>query len=531
MGALMCTIHHCMAFMDVRISPLQKTTRTMLRLRRSGRTASWGWFKTLNCRGVRRWASYGERTLTQWHAITWFQLRRRGKWWKIDENCAWILRTTTTLASLCSLGSPRPWEAFLKSRSGHDAFLRCQMSLRCAAAAGDFQCRLQWHFGGHRWGARLGDEIIQWIQWYLLIHTHTYRYTTYLYIFWNVIWRVLNMIYEELYCKLWYEECDKCCRIWRHTARARFRSPTRKAMGIMNIWWFWLNKSWMSLRDAFGHVMFWVTWSLKPLLQAACRSTKSSECSRMPRPIRQGTSVTSVAVVRAFFCAIFKTMWVMWVHLPLFAPFWSCDVRMKMIWPEVRWWPERLSGLSLTGSENIESKWVRVSSCESISTYFNSLIIGMNAWPLLRIQGYGFCVHFILKDFHQSTAMHVLSPMLAASSSSYAAWCWLFNRASPSQSTWEEQERLWKRLMQLHTQSCCRKATCRIITTLYISTSVWHAAEQSRHMKAFRDLMLVLSLDGPDIHCLRGENFEARPRTAREENGGGSRNTHVYVYI
>jgi hypothetical protein len=64
-------------------------------------------------------------------------------------------------------------------------------------------------------------------------------------------------------------------------------------------------------------------------------------------------------------------MWVMWVHLPLFAPFWSCDVRMKMIWPEVRWWPERLSGLSLTGSENIESKWVRVSSCESISTYFN----------------------------------------------------------------------------------------------------------------------------------------------------------------
>ena len=24
------------------------------------------------------------------------------------------------------------------------------------------------------------------------------------------------------------------------------------------------------------------------------------------------------AVVRAFFCAIFKAMWVMWVHLPLF---------------------------------------------------------------------------------------------------------------------------------------------------------------------------------------------------------------------
>ena len=83
--------------------------------------------------------------------------------------------------------------------------------------------------------------------------------------------------------------------------------------------------------------------------------------------------------------------------------------------------------------------------------------------------------------------------------------------------------------MQLHTQSCCRKATCRIITTLYISTSVWHAAEQSRHMKAFRDLMLVLSLDGPDIHCFRGENFEARPRTAREENGGGSRNIHMYM--
>ena len=45
------------ALMDVRISPLQKTTRTMLRLRRSGnRTASLrsGRFKTLNGRGVRR---------------------------------------------------------------------------------------------------------------------------------------------------------------------------------------------------------------------------------------------------------------------------------------------------------------------------------------------------------------------------------------------------------------------------------------------------------------------------------------------